>query len=110
LSTYALLRATLDDFDDTTRFMSVTVFTFCDTPDQDGYGSYHNSAAKIGSLLLQTTAINLTLKPNLSKESMSMFLTAYQCAPRNEVTESWKILDEVVTQMNALIDQNHESQ
>lgn len=81
-STYAYFRATLDDFNDTT-FMPVTVFTLCDTPDQDGYGSNHNSAPKIGSLLLQTIAINLSLKCDLSKENISLFQTAYKSAQRN---------------------------
>ncbi|KAI8060402.1 uncharacterized protein B0P05DRAFT_590819 [Gilbertella persicaria] len=104
-STYAYFRATLDDFNDT-RFMPVTVFTLCDTPDQDGYGSNHNSAPRIGSLLLQTTAINLSLKRDLSKETISLFQTAYESAQRNEDNESWKIIDQVMNQMNILIEQN----
>lgn len=104
-STYAYLRATLGDFNDT-RFMPVTVFTLCDTADQDGYGSNYNSAPKIGSLLLQTIAINLSLKKDLSKKNVSLFQTAYESAQRNEDNESWKIIDLVVSQMNALIEQN----
>lgn len=104
-STYAYFRATLDDFNDT-RFMPATVFTLCDTPDQDGYGSNHSSAPKIGSLLLQTIAINLSLKRDLSKENISLFQTAYESAQRNEDNESWKIIDQVKNQMNTLIEQN----
>ncbi|GAA5810979.1 hypothetical protein MFLAVUS_004408 [Mucor flavus] len=84
-STYAYFRATLDDFNDT-RFMPVTVFTLCDTPDQDGYGSNHNSAPKI--------------------ENISWFQTAYESAQHNEDNESWKIIDQVMNQMNTLIEQN----
>lgn len=53
--------------------MPVTVFTLCDTADHDGYGANHNSAAKIGSLLLQTIAINYNFKRDMTKENTSLF-------------------------------------
>ncbi|GAA5805256.1 hypothetical protein HPULCUR_010770 [Helicostylum pulchrum] len=96
--------STLDDFNDT-RFMPVTVFTLCDTPDHDGHGSNHNSAPKIGSLLLQTIAINLNLKRDLTKENVSLFITAYDSSQRNEDTELWKSIDQAVNQIDTMIEQ-----
>lgn len=51
-------------------------------------------------------AINLSLKRDISKENISWFQTAYESAQHNEDNESWKIIDQVMNQMNTLIEQN----
>ncbi|KAI8886921.1 hypothetical protein K501DRAFT_269303 [Backusella circina FSU 941] len=76
---YKPWRATLDDFDDT-RFMPTTVFTLCDTPDSDGYGSINKSCTKLDSLLLKKVAIALNVKADLDKNgdqeiNVSFFIT-----------------------------------
>jgi hypothetical protein len=76
-STYTYLTATLDDFNDT-RFMPETVFPLCDLPDQDGYGSNHTSASKLGSLLLQKFAIAPLEKSNVTQKDMESFMWIYR--------------------------------
>lgn len=76
VSTYAPLRATFGDFDET-RFRPLTVFTLCDTPDQEGYGCNSGSSAKLGSLLLQIVAIHVNTKRRMPAESLVLFYNMY---------------------------------
>lgn len=89
-STYAPLRATLDDFDET-RFMPLTVFTLCDTPDQEGYGCNSGSAPlpKVGSLLLQLVAIHVNTKLRMTAESLLLFYNMYNNTSPKEDTKGW---------------------
>lgn len=108
-STYAPLRATLDDFDET-RFMPLTIFTLCDTPDQEGYGCNSGSAPKVGSLLLQLVAIHMNTKRRFTAENMSRFYDIFNNTSRKENTEGWTLLDTAAKEINlAFVQHENES-
>jgi hypothetical protein len=86
ISTYKSYRATLTDFEDT-RFMPITVFTHCDTPNYDGYGALDTSCSKMSSLLLQLVSIGLLNHTSLDKENLDHFFTTYDSANPNG--KSW---------------------
>jgi hypothetical protein len=82
--------------------MPATVFTLCDTPDQEEYGCSSGSAAKVGTLLLHVVAIHVNMKRNATKESLSAFYDTYNHATKKEVTEGWILLDITVNEIEAV--------
>jgi hypothetical protein len=79
--------------------MPATVFTLCDTLDQEGYGCSSGSAAKVGSLLLQVVAIHVNMKRNVTKESLSVFYDTYSHATKKEDTGGWTLLDTTIKEI-----------